>query len=303
MITQPSLLHAFDDTPPVLETALAAFVRELVGKNRSAATCRAYHSDISQFISFVQETNLRGTTPADVTRFDITGFLTCLSERQLSGVSRARKLASLRAFFRFLVESGVLVKSPVAGVETPRRERQTRTFLVPEEYTRLLALAGGQPRDYAILQVFLQTGVRVSELCNLRLGDVDLQSGMLRVTAGKGMKAREIALEKKGVQALKSYLATRPAVLYDHIFLNYAGEPISTRGVRKLVTKYRVRAGISKKASCHSLRHTFASYKAERGVSVFQLQEWLGHEHINTTQIYVHSRRQQAKKVMEATSL
>jgi site-specific recombinase XerD len=152
-------------------------------------------------------------------------------------------------------------------------------------------------------QVFLQTGIRVGELCNLRLSDVDLQSGTLRVAAGKGMKAREIVLEKKAVLALKTYLAARPDTLYDHVFLNYAAEPISARGVRKLVVKYRVRAGITKKASCHSLRHTFASYKAERGVSVFQLQEWLGHENITTTQIYVHNRRQQARKVMEATSL
>lgn len=167
----------------------------------------------------------------------------------------------------------------------------------------MLSLAGGNPRDYAILQVFLQTGVRVSELCNLKTCDVDLEGRSLKVTVGKGMAAREIELEKKGVLAVKSYLAVRPQSLDDHLFLNRDGEPIGERGVRKLVVKYRTRAGITKKASCHSLRHTFATFKAEKGVSPFQLQQWLGHANLNTTQIYVHMSRQNARKVMEATSL
>jgi len=161
----------------------------------------------------------------------------------------------------------------------------------------------GNPRDYAILQVFLQTGIRVSELCNLSLSNIDLDARVLRVSVGKGMVAREIELEKKGIQAIKSYLVVRPQGLYDQLFLNKDGEPISERGVRWLVVKYREQAGITKKASCHSLRHTFATYKAERGVSPFQLKEWLGHANLNTTQIYVHMGRQNAKKVMEATSL
>jgi site-specific recombinase XerD len=167
----------------------------------------------------------------------------------------------------------------------------------------MLSLAGGNPKDYAILQVFLQTGIRVSELISLRIDDVDLTSGALRVTSGKGMVAREIELEKRGIQAIRNWLANRPSSPYDQLFLNKDGEPISERGVRKIVVKYRQRAGITKKASCHSLRHTFATYKAEKGVSPFQLKEWLGHANLNTTQIYVHMARQNAKKVMEATSL
>jgi integrase/recombinase XerC len=120
---------------------------------------------------------------------------------------------------------------------------------------------------------------------------------------GKGKVSREIALEKKGIQALKSYLAVRPESLSERLFLNYKGEPISERGVRKLVVKYTKAAGITKKASCHTLRHTFATYKAEKGVSPFQLQQWLGHANLNTTQIYVHLGKQNAKKVMEQTSL
>lgn len=163
-------------------------------------------------------------------------------------------------------------------------------------------MAGGSPRDYAILQVFLQTGIRVRELAGLTLDDIDLVNYFLKVR-GKGQVEREIELEKKGVQALKNYLSLRPESLSNILFLNYKGEPISERGIRKLVVKYKEKAGITKKASCHALRHTFATYKAERGVSPFQLQKWLGHANLNTTQIYVHLGKQNAKKAMEQTSL
>jgi site-specific recombinase XerD len=166
----------------------------------------------------------------------------------------------------------------------------------------MLSLAGGNVRDYAILQVFLQTGIRVSELSHLRLEDIDFIKPAIKVR-GKGSVEREIALEKKGVHALKSYLAVRVESFSPRVFLNYQGEPISERGVRKLVVKYRKEAGITKKASCHTLRHTFATYKAEMGVSPFQLQQWLGHANLNTTQIYIHLGKQNARKIMQDTSI
>lgn len=275
----------------------------LEGKNRSEATRRAYTTDISQFISWLHENNIVAKNPADVSKTDISEYMASLGQRDLTGISRARKLAAIREYFRFLEGHEYIIKSPTTGVETPKKEKNGRTALRPDEYTKMLSLAGGNPRDYAILQVFLQTGVRVSELCNLRLEDVDLEGRTLRITVGKGMASRDIELEKKGIMAVKSWLAVRPNAPYDHLFLNKEGEPIGGRGVRKLVVKYRQKAGITKKASCHSLRHTFATYKAEKGVSPFQLQQWLGHASLNTTQIYVHMARQNAKKVMEATSL
>jgi len=286
-----------------LEDGLRRFLETLTAKNRSPATLRAYDIDLSQFFSWLHDNNYLAATSHRVEKADVLDYLTALGRRGLTGVSRARKIAAIREYFRFLEESGEIAKSPASGVETPKKERPGRTSLRPEEYTRMLSLAGAHPRDYAILQVFLQTGVRVSELCDLHIDDVDLGGRALRVRDGKGMAAREIELEKKGVQAIKTWLAIRPQVFDDRLFLNKDGEPISERGVRKLVVKYRVAAGITKRASCHSLRHTFATYKAERGVSPFQLKEWLGHANLNTTQIYVHMARQNAKKVMEATSL
>jgi integrase/recombinase XerC len=211
-------------------------------------------------------------------------------------------MSAIREYFRFLEGIGVITKSPTTGIETPKREKNGRQVLRSDEYTKMLSLAGANPRDYAILQVFLQTGIRVSELANLKIDDIDFIKPSITVR-GKGKQEREIALEKKGIHALKSYLAVRVESFSPRAFLNYQGEPISERGIRKLVVKYRKEAGITKKASCHTLRHTFATYKAEKGVSAFQLQQWLGHANLNTTQIYVHLGKQNARKVMENTSL
>jgi len=154
----------------------------------------------------------------------------------------------------------------------------------------MLSLAGASARDYAILQVFLQTGLRVSELVALRIDDIDLANRMLHVRMGKGMAARSIELERKATQAIKNYLVTRSAGVSEQLFLNYHNEPISERGVRKLVTKYLQQAGIKKKASCHSLRHTFATAKAQQGISAYRLRDWLGHASLETTQIYLRQK-------------
>jgi len=285
-----------------LERGLAAFLDAMLGKNRSAATLRAYRTDVRQFITFVEENSVAITGVGDIGKVDVLEYLAALARKGLTGVARARKVSAIREYFRFLEGVGVIQKSPTTGIDTPKREKHTRQFLRADEYTKMLSLAGGNPRDYAILQVFLQTGIRVSELAHLTLTDVDLTKPVITVR-GKGNAERAIELEKRGVQALKNYLAVRPESLSDILFLNYQGEPISERGIRKLVVKYRKNAGITKRASCHTLRHTFATYKAEKGVSPFQLQQWLGHANLNTTQIYVHLGKQNAKKIMEQTSL
>jgi site-specific recombinase XerD len=154
------------------------------------------------FFTFLEETNLAATGPTNVTKADISEYLANLSQQGVSGVSRARKLAAIREFFRFLEGHGVIAKSPAATITTPKKERNGRTWLLPEEYNRMLSLAGADPRDYAILQVFLQTGIRVSELCSLRLSDIDVSGRTLTVTAGKGMAAHTIEFEPKGIKAI-----------------------------------------------------------------------------------------------------
>jgi site-specific recombinase XerD len=196
-------------TPPLtLEKGIALFLDSLSGKNRSQATIRAYQTDLTQFITFLHDTNVLITSPQDIQKVDVLEYLSLLSKKALTGVARARKLSAIREYFRFLEGLGLITKSPTIGVETPKREKNTRQFLRSDEYTKMLSLAGANPRDYAILQVFLQTGIRVSELSHLTINNVDFHKPSLTV-AGKGKVSREIALEKKGIQALKSYLQTR----------------------------------------------------------------------------------------------
>ena len=289
--------------PLGLATCREAFLRTLEGRKLSPQTIRAYGSDVAHLASWLEAGYPLGITVDQVQPSDIEDYLATLARSGLSGVTLARRLAAIREFFRFLVRRKLVEHSPALDVRTPTREARPRVWLRPDEYSRMVSETAGNPRDYCILQVFLQTGVRVAELCDLRVDDVDLVAKALRVRSGKGNQARDISLEKKGIQALKGWLAARPPVLSDHLFVNRYGDPLSDRGVRKLIAKYRVGAGITKRATPHSLRHTFASYKARRGVTPYMLKEMLGHKNLTTTQLYTHLDKLDDQKVMEATSL
>jgi integrase/recombinase XerD len=283
---------------------LSRFASALIGKNRSAATVAAYTTDLQQFFTYLAENDVTVLHASDITRRHIAEYLSYLAqERRLSGVSRARKLVSIREYFRFLVDAELLSKSPAERMDVPKKEQKTRSRLRQDEYSQILSLAGGNPRHYALFTILLQCGLRVTELVSLAIDDIDLTAGVLTVRDGKGMVAREIELEKKAIKALKTWLANRPASHSPALFLNRYGEPLSRFGVHKLIQKYCLDAGIDKRVSAHIFRHTFASVKAERGVSPYQLQRWLGHKDIKTTQIYVHMSKEYGKKAMEATSL
>jgi site-specific recombinase XerD len=294
---------------PVFEDALERFLWVLEGRSRSPHTLTAYAGDLSGFFAWLGAQRPPVASPLAVTRRHVDTYLGHLSRQQLSGVTRARKLAAIRAFFRYLEGDGELPASPANGVETPRKERKVPVYLTRSEYSRVLAEAAAAPeeyaaRDFAIFMVFLQTGIRVSELCELRVGDVDLKARTIRVR-GKGQAERVIELERKGTEALRRWLAARPDpdVVTDRLFLNRYAAPIGVRGVKKLVATYLKRAGITKKLGAHGLRHTFATAKGEQGVSPFLLKDWMGHRSLNTTQLYVNLARRSAQKVMEDTSL
>lgn len=287
--------------PMPFAATLDSFIRSLVAKNRTSATLTGYRSDLRSFLTWLCE-NTPCAHPQEVTRGDITEYLAERGAAGVSGISRARNLASIKEYFRFLVDAGMLQSSPVEGIVPPKREKRGRNYLSQEAYTKLLQLAAGTPRDYAILQVFLQTGIRVSELATLTVDDVDLERGLLRVT-GKGMADRDIPLNKKAIAALRLWRAARPATEHRVLFTNRFGEPMGVRGIQKLVERYRGAAGIEKRITPHSLRHTFATHKARQGVNAFQLRDYMGHATVATTQLYVHLGQEEARKVMEQTSL
>jgi site-specific recombinase XerD len=288
------------DTQSPLSHTLVRFIRSLTGRNLSTHTAIAYQTDIRQFLTWLSENDVTVDTPEKITRAHILDYLSRLAGQGRSGITRARKLAAIREFCKFLIQEGALTASPATNISM-KKERKQRVFLRVDEYMKLLNAAAGQPRDYAILQLFLQTGIRVAELVGLTLTDLDLDAGTMLIN-GKGNKQRTIYPEKKATQALKSYLKDRIGSADQHVFLNYQGTGISVRGVMDIVEKYRVAAGISKKFSCHSLRHTCATYKTVKGYSSVELQALLGHERAETSMIYTHLARD-AKQLMEQTSL
>ena len=289
------------NTKSPLTHTLADYLNSLNGRNLSVHTTIAYQTDITQFLAFLTENDVTVASPENITRTHILDYLSHLAGLGRSGVTRTRKLAAIREFLQFQVDAGTLPHPPAEHIVRPKNERKQRIFLRVDEYLRLLNAAAGQPRDYAILQLFLQTGIRVAELVSLALADIDLDQGTMLIN-GKGNKQRTIYLEKKATQALRSYLAVRRQSSDQQVFLNYQGNGLSVRGVMDIVEKYRKLAGISKKFSCHSLRHTCATYKAAKGYTPRDLQDLLGHEKPETSFIYVHLARD-AKKLMEQTSL
>src|SRR5438046_7339514 len=140
---------ALHSKEPIVES-IAAFLRSLEGKNRSEATRKAYHTDLLQFFIWLKENNSYATSPEKITKADVTEFLTACARRGLSGVSRARKLAAIREYYRYLVDHEIIVKSPAQSIETPKKEQNIRTHLVSNEYIRVLSAAAGNIRDYAI---------------------------------------------------------------------------------------------------------------------------------------------------------
>jgi site-specific recombinase XerD len=212
-----------------------------------------------------------------------------------------RKLAAIREYCKFLTDEQSIPHSPAENIIRPKQERKQRVFLRGDEYMRLLNAAVGNSRDYAILQLFLQSGIRVSELIGLCMNELELDAGTMLIN-GKGNKQRAVFLEKKATQAIRAYFADRPQSLTQQVFLNYQGNHLSVQGVSDIVEKYRKLARITKKFSCHSLRHSCATYKANKGYTPAELQDLLGHERPETSFIYVHMARD-AQKLMQNTSL
>src|SRR6266852_1310165 len=278
------------------------FLQELEGGNKSTLTLTAYKTDLMQFFLWLSENDITVTIPGQVMRGHVNEYLAFLSSQGRSGVTRARKLAAIKSFFVYLKDEHIVSSSPAETIHMPNIERKRKVVLRQDEYSRVLAEAAGDPRDYCIFQVFLHTGIRVSELVSLLLTDLDLEQKTITIH-GKGNRERVIPLEKKPLQALKLYFDHRLKGTDPHIFLNYKGEGLSIRGVRKLVDKYLKKAGITKQISCHGLRRTCLSSRAARNMNAFAIQALAGHARMETTKLYVQLGTEDLRHAMESASI
>ena len=214
-----------------LENELAKFLDALLGKNRSGATVRAYRTDVQQLITFLHDTNVAITAVGDVRKVDIVDYLSWLAKKGLTGIARARKLAAIREYFRYLEGVGPLTNRPRQGLRRPSgRSIQEPTFGLMS--IRKCSRWPGRAPETTRSSKHSCKPASGSRVANFTIDDVDFLKPAITVQ-GKGGVEREIALEKRGMQALKSYLAVRGDSLSERLFLNYQGKPISERGIMR----------------------------------------------------------------------
>jgi integrase/recombinase XerC len=262
-------------------------------RNASAHTIAGYERDLRQLKDYLSEAGVRWDKAGNVT---LRGFLATLHEKKRKKSTVGRKLAAMRSFYDFCLRRKWISENPAKILSTPRQEKRVPSFLSEEEAAGLLELpATDKPidlRDRAILELFYATGMRVSELVGLELGDVHFGERLVRVR-GKGKKERLVPFGRKSEETLQAYLKARPLLQEktaggSAVFLNYRGERLTPRSVQRMVHAYIRKTAVSRKISPHSLRHSFASHLLGRGADLRVIQELLGHASLATTQKYTH---------------
>jgi len=290
----------------VSQPLLTAFKAHLAAKAASSHTIAAYARDLSEFSRYLAKQDL---TLLTATHAAIRGFLGILSvDRQAS--TRARKLASIKSFYRYLVRERKLDSNPAKLVKSPKLPRNLPRFLPVDEAFALVEEPSKptafEARDRAILEVLYGGGLRVSELCGLSVDDFDRDGRVLRVM-GKGKKQRLCPINLRAVAALEAYLARRPELLnktphpqaQEALFLNHRGGRLTRRSVARHLDRYVRRCGLVRKVSPHTLRHSFATHLLGAGADVRSIQELLGHASLSTTQRYTHVSWEQLQRVYD----
>ncbi|HET6147330.1 MAG TPA: site-specific tyrosine recombinase XerD [Polyangia bacterium] len=292
-----------------LDAVIQQFLDHLkVERELAPATVSAYGSDLADFSKFIAG---RGGAALDdaagVRSIDVLDYLARLTERKLSARSQARRLITLRQFFRFLKAEHGAALDPTEEIDLPRFGRRLPDFLSVEEVDRLLATPDRATprgaRDAAMLETLYATGLRVSELVRLRLSDVNFDAGYL-MAFGKGRKQRLVPIGEVALAGLRAYIETgRPALAGGRaspaLFLARHGRAMTRQSFWKLLGRHAIAAGIHKRISPHKLRHSFATHLVERGADLRAVQAMLGHADIGPTEIYTHLSRKHLRTVYD----
>jgi len=268
-------------------------------------TLLAYSRDLKGYVDYLATDNVK--QPQAVTRERVTNFMYSLKKRGLSTTSICRALAAVKMFHRFLVRENLAKDDPTNLVETPKVWKRIPEVLSQVEIEAIIEAARGKKpqmiRDYAILELFYASGMRVSELADLKVNGLNFYVGYVRCI-GKGSKERIIHIGKKSRQALAVYgqrvrpkFAAKSSTETDNLFLTRLGKRMSRQTIWKLIKDYARKAGIKKNIKPHTLRHTFATHLLEHGADLRSVQEMLGHSDISTTQIYTHVDKERLKSV------
>jgi len=271
-----------------------------IERNSSEHTIVNYSVDLRDFGNFLGDIRIESVNYLVLRR-----YLAHMREKNFSKRTVARKLASLRSFFRFLYREGYLKTNPASSVATPKLDKRLPLFLDTDEVVRLIESPDEKDlmgrRDRAILETLYSSGMRVSELVGLNMDNVDFIGGVAKVS-GKGKKERLTPIGDKALRVIRNYLDKRGVKkLKDKkaIFLNKNGTRLTDRSVRRVVDKYIRRVALREDISPHTLRHCFATHLLNRGADLRSVQELLGHMNLSTTQIYTHVTTKRLKEVYE----
>ena len=287
---------------------IAAFSEYLIQiRALSPHTVTAYSKDIRQFAAWMRSTKGRELPPGKIDHTLLRSFLGMLRRRGYSSGTVARKLASLRAFFRYLQRDGVIEVDPASLLRSPRTPQHLPVFFSRDEMISAIIAPQGDSlqavRDRAILEFLYSTGVRLSELTGLDLADVDFVDRSARVR-GKGRKERITPIGGPALEALKEYLKTRAELIRKKekpdeqaVWLNRSGTRLSGRSIQNMVRRYLRMVSEREKVSPHVIRHTFATHLLDGGADLRAVQELLGHESLSTTQVYTHLTTDRLKQV------
>jgi integrase/recombinase XerC len=280
---------------------MEAFLEYLAAERRASPhTVRSYAGDLAEFRAFLDAAGADG--PAAVDARLLRAWLVRLHDRGLAKSSISRKLAAVRSWFRFLSRRGVLTKNATREVRGPRLSRRLPSFLPKDESKELLdrpvdASEAGR-RDHALLELLYASGLRVAECCGLDLDDLDRGQGTVRVL-GKGDKERVVPVGDAALAAIDAYLAGR-AKRGGALFTNPRGGRLTTRSVHRIVRRRARAAGLDRRVTPHTLRHTFATHMLGEGADLRLIQELLGHRRLSTTQRYTHVSPEHLMKVYDA---
>ena len=268
--------------PIKLRDAHEEFKKYLKEKGKSNSTVVAYGKDIDQLLTFLEE--LERNHVHEVTKEDIEAFLAKMGSEGYTPKSISRKINSTRTFYRFLKINEYVTDDPSLLVSHPKYQLAPPRILTPTEYRALRDAAGNDPRMFAIIELLLQTGIRIGELSNLRLSDVTKDS--LHIAPFEKHEDRIVPLNKRAAEALNKYMTVRPNVKEDHLFITKSGKPFLIRNIRTAVERYFRLAEI-KNAKVNDLRHTFVAHHLKHGVSLVVLSKVLGHKRLSTTERYL----------------
>jgi integrase/recombinase XerD len=275
----------------------------IVEKGLSKNTIEAYGHGLSRFLNHLKEKGVQEVE--EISKFHVRGFLLSLRKRKLSARTIVRNLVAIRTFFRFLVQEGNLEANPAENVESPKIAKTLPEILTLREIEQLLERPNLQTplgkRDRAMLEMLYATGMRVSELTQLPIHQVNLEGGYV-LLYGKGSKERIVPIGSEAMKWATLYLKESRAVLAKgkespFLFINRSGKSMSRQRFWKSLKDYGRKAGLRKRITPHLLRHSFASHLLERGADLRSVQMMLGHVDISTTQIYTHVTGERLKKI------